>query len=97
MLLEFCLEKELCVSNTWFRREEKCDVTFTMGENETDIDCVGNESTLMVYAKCEGNPWGVSTWACGSRNRYEENNLVRKTCVERKISLLKDTNIRKRF
>ena len=22
MLLEFCLEKELCVSNTWFNREE---------------------------------------------------------------------------
>ena len=21
--LEFCLEKELCVSNTWFKREEK--------------------------------------------------------------------------
>ena len=23
ILLEFCLEKELCVSNTWFKREEK--------------------------------------------------------------------------
>ena len=23
MLLEFCLEKELCVSNTWFRGEER--------------------------------------------------------------------------
>ena len=23
MLLEFCLEKQLCVSNTWFKREEK--------------------------------------------------------------------------
>ena len=22
-LLEFCLEKELCVSNTWFKRERK--------------------------------------------------------------------------
>ena len=22
MLLEFCLEKELCVSNTWLKREE---------------------------------------------------------------------------
>ena len=28
MFLEFCLEKELCVSNTWFKREEKRMVTF---------------------------------------------------------------------
>ena len=38
MLLEFCLEKELCVSNTWFMREEKRKVTFRMGENATVID-----------------------------------------------------------
>ena len=23
MLIEFCVEKELCVSNTWFKRKEK--------------------------------------------------------------------------
>ena len=40
MLLEFCQEKELCVSNTWFKREEKMKVTFRMGENETEIDFV---------------------------------------------------------
>ena len=28
MLLEFFLEKELCVSNIWFKREEKMKVTF---------------------------------------------------------------------
>ena len=31
MLLEFCLEKELCVSNTWRKREEMRKVTFRMG------------------------------------------------------------------
>ena len=40
MLLELCLEKELCVSNTWFKTEEKRKVTFRMGENETEIDFV---------------------------------------------------------
>ena len=40
LLLEFCLEKELCISNTWLRREEKRKVTFTMGENEKKIDIV---------------------------------------------------------
>ena len=40
MLLEFCLENKLCVSNTWFKREEERKVTFRMGENETEIDFV---------------------------------------------------------
>ena len=40
MLLEFCLEKELCVSNTWFKREERRKVTFRMGENETENNFV---------------------------------------------------------
>ena len=34
MLLEFCLENELYVSNTWPKREEKRKETFRMGENE---------------------------------------------------------------
>ena len=34
MLSECYLEKELCVSNTWFTREEKRKVTIRMGENE---------------------------------------------------------------
>ena len=40
MLLEFCPEKGLCVSNTWPKREEKMKVTFRMGENETEIGFV---------------------------------------------------------
>ena len=38
MLLVFCLEKELCVSNTWLKREENRKVTFRMVENDTEID-----------------------------------------------------------
>ena len=40
MLLEFCLHRELCVSNTWFMREEERKVTFRMGGNFTNIDFV---------------------------------------------------------
>ena len=40
ILSEFCLKKELCVSNTWFKRDDKRKVTFRMGENETEIDFV---------------------------------------------------------
>ena len=33
LLLVFCLERELYVSNTWLKREEKRKVTFRIGEN----------------------------------------------------------------
>ena len=38
MLLEFCLEKELCVSE--IKREKKRKMTFRLGENGTKIDFV---------------------------------------------------------
>ena len=69
MLLEFCLDKELCVSNTWFKRGKKRKVPFRIGENETEIDCFYKGRTLMVYAKCEGNPWGASSCLSSSRCR----------------------------
>ena len=68
MSLESGLEKELCVSNTWLKGEEKRKATFRIGENETEIHCIDKEGTLTVYSKCEGNPWGVS--ACLSDSRY---------------------------
>ena len=40
MLLEFCDEKELCVANTWFRKGENRKVTYSAGENESEIDFV---------------------------------------------------------
>ena len=40
ILLEFYLGKELCVSNTWFKREERRKVKFRIGENKPEIDFV---------------------------------------------------------
>ena len=44
MLSWFCREKELCVSITWFRREERREEkrkgTYRMGGNEREIDFV---------------------------------------------------------
>ena len=39
-LLEFCDEKQLCVANTWFRKEDKRKITYSVGECETEIDFV---------------------------------------------------------
>ena len=38
--LEFCDQKDLCMANTWFKKNEKRRVTFNLGGNETDIDFV---------------------------------------------------------
>ena len=37
MLLELCLKKELCMSNTWLKTEEKRNLTFRMDDLETEI------------------------------------------------------------
>ena len=37
MLLEFCLDKELCVSDTCFKREGERKVTFRILENEAEL------------------------------------------------------------
>ena len=37
LLSQFCMEKEICVSNTWLKRDEKRKVTFRMDENETEL------------------------------------------------------------
>ena len=86
------------MSNTWFKRVEKRKVTFRVGENETKIDFVLIKRAPMVYAKCGGNPWGVPARIVVSRYNKKIRNVVRKTCTERrKISLLKEVNIRKLF
>ena len=38
MLLEFCLVKELCVQNTWFKREEELKVAIRLDESEKKMD-----------------------------------------------------------
>ena len=39
MLLEFCNQKDLCVTNKWFK-EKKRKVTYSLGGNATVIDFV---------------------------------------------------------
>ena len=57
------------MSNTWFKREEKRKVTFSVGEDETEIDFVLiKERMLVIYMNCEDIPWGVST--CNSGRSY---------------------------
>ena len=65
-----------------------------MGENETEIDCVDKERTPMVYSKCDGNPWGVSTCLIDNRYGQEANKegSEKDMCCEKK-----DVKIRMRF
>ena len=82
MLLEFCDEKELCVANTWFRKGEKRKVTYSAGENGTDIDfvLVGKENRKYLR--------GVKVIPVELQHRLVVTNLVkkvvRKEAIERR-------------
>ena len=100
MLLEFCLEKELCVSNTWFKREDKKKVTFRMGKNETESDFVLIRKVLRRFTQNVKAIFGEFQHALlvADIDKMKIRNVVRKTCIVKiKISLLKDWKIRKRF
>ena len=100
ILLEICLEKKLCVSNAWFKREEKRKVTFRMGENETEIDFVLIKEEYCHFIQ---NVTVISVefqhaLVIADIDKRKIRKVVRKTCAERrKITLLKDVKIRKRF
>ena len=100
MLLEYCLEKELCASNTWFKSEEKRKVIFRMGENETEIDFVlmkkEHQRFIQNMKAIPGEFQHALVVAAIDKRKIRK--VVRKTRAERgKITLLKDVKIRKRF
>ena len=89
-MLLICLDKELCMSNTWSKREKKRKVTFRIGENEKEID---KERTNV-----KAIPWEFQHALVVVDIGKKIRNVVRKTCTERrKISLLKDLKVRKRL
>ena len=100
MLLEFCLEKELYVSNTWLKREEKRKVTFGMRENEAEIDFVlirkDHRRFIRNVKAIPGEFQHALVIADIEKRKIRK--VMRNTCAERrKITLLIDGKIRKRF
>ena len=97
MLPEVCLEKELCVSNTWFKRDERKKVTFRMGENKTYID--------FVLIRREHRRFLQNVEAISEEFQHmlviadidkKIRNAVRKTIIKRRrLSLLRDVKIMK--
>ena len=98
MLLNFCLEKELYVSDTWFRREDKGKVTFRMSENETDLVSMKIELRQFIQnVKAIPGEFQHSL-VIADIDKRKIRKVVRKTCAERrKITLQQDVKIRKRF
>ena len=55
MSLEFCLAKELCISNTWFKRGAEGNVPFGLIVKEAENDCVDEHRAFVVFTKCNNN------------------------------------------
>ena len=51
MLLEFCDQKDLCVSNRRFKKKEKRKVIYSLGDNETEIDFALVEKESIKFLK----------------------------------------------
>ena len=85
------------MSNTWFRREEKRKVTFRMGENQTKIDFVLIKKEYQRFIRnVKSIPEEFQHALDIDKRKIRK--VVRKTCAERrKITLLKDVKIMKRF
>ena len=100
MLLEFCDEKELCVANTWFRKGEKRKVTYSAGENETEIDFVlvgkGNRKFLRDVKVIPGELQHRLVVTDLVKKKVKK--VVRKETIERrKVWKLKEDDTRARF
>ena len=91
ILLEFCLEKELCVSNTWFMTEEKRKVTFRMGQGETEIVIMLMKKHWWFLQNVKAIPEGSQhALMVADIDKKKIRNVVRKTHIKtRKINLLK--------
>ena len=85
MLLVFYLEKELCVSNTWFKREEKRKVTFRILENETEIDLVLIKNDRQFIQNVKAIPCEFQhSLVVADIDKKKIRKVVRKTCAERR-------------
>ena len=40
MLLDFCDQKKLCITNTWYKKKDRRKVTYSLGGDDTEIDFV---------------------------------------------------------
>ena len=100
MLLEFRDEKELCMANTWFRKGEKRKVTYSAGENETEIDFAlvgkGNRKFLRDVEVIPGELQHRLVVMNLVKNKVKK--VVRKEAIERrKVWKLKEDDTRARF
>ena len=88
------------MSNTWLKREEIRKVTFRIGENETEIDFVliKKEHRRCILNEKAFTGEFLHALVIANIDKRKIRKIVRKTCAERrKITLLKDVKIRKRF
>ena len=99
-LLEFCDEKNLCVANTWFQKEERRKVTFSAGGNKTEIDFVliGNEKRKMLK-DVKTIPGELQhSLVLADLDRMKMKKIVMKERIERRrVWKLKEEDIQKRF
>ena len=86
------------MSNKWFKREEKRQVTFRIGEDETEIGLLKMIEHPWSIQNVKEIPMEFQHVLVIADIDKKIRKIVRKTCNERReISLLRDVKIRKLF
>ena len=98
MLLKFFGEKEVCLVNTWYRKNEESNVQ-CWWKRHRDWLCIGGQGEQKVFTRCEGNSIGIAAPVSGRRCGQEEIEERYEAGVGRKrrVSKLKKGDMMKRF
>ena len=99
-MLEIRDEKELCVANTWFTKEDRKKVTFSSGGSETEIDFVLVDKENRKFLKDVKVFWGKQQHrlVVADVDKRRVKKVVRNEVREkRNVWKLKEDKTRKKF
>ena len=99
-LLEFCDDRELCVANTWFKKTDKRNITYSAGGCETEIDfvLVGEKCRKYIrYVKVI--PWELQhrLVVVDQDKKVLKKDVRKQRIIRRKIWKLNENRTRVRF
>ena len=97
-LLKFCDEKELCMVNTWFEKEQR-KITYSLGGNKTEVDFVLVGKNNRKYLKdVETIPWELQhRLVVTDMDKRKLKKLVKNEQTFRRVWKLKENDMKTKF
>ena len=100
MLPDFCDPKKLCVANTWYKKNDKRKMTYSSGENGTEIDfvLVGKEKRKYLRdVNVMSGEWQHRLVVDDVEEQKLKKSVKKSKKVTWKVLKLKEKEIKKKF